>query len=105
MLERLGLIGVSWRQGGSEALAEFALAPETAAERLRELAGRLGLPELAYLATCNRVELFFARGAETPGLGRWLIAARPCRTMARFSSIRGITSEPVPSAATDVVDY
>src|SRR5262245_4120141 len=68
MLEQLGLIGVSWRQGGSDALAEFALAPETAGERLREFARRLGLPELAYLATCNRVELIFARSVETPGL-------------------------------------
>lgn len=67
MLEQLGLIGVSWRQGGSSALAEFALTPETAGERLHEFARRLGLPELAYLATCNRVELIFARSAQTPG--------------------------------------
>src|SRR5262245_15404544 len=68
MLERLGLIGVSWRQGGSETLAEFALAPETVDERLREFARRLALPEPADPSTCNRVELVFARGAETPGL-------------------------------------
>ncbi len=66
MLEHLGLVGVSWRQGGSEALAEFALAPELAPAKLREFAQRLDLEELAYLATCNRVELMFARSDRTP---------------------------------------
>jgi len=67
VLEHLGLIGVSWRQGGSEALAEFALDQERAPDKLRDFAQRLGLKELAYLSTCNRVELIFARGERTPG--------------------------------------
>ena len=67
MLEHLGLIGVSWRQGGSEALTEFALDQERAPDKLRDFAQRLGLKELAYLSTCNRVELIFARGERTPG--------------------------------------
>ena len=66
MLEHLGLVGVSWRQGGSEALAEFALAQEHASAQLQEFARRLELDELAYLATCNRVELIFARSDRTP---------------------------------------
>jgi glutamyl-tRNA reductase len=66
LLEHLGLVGVSWRQGGSEALAEFALNEDAAAVRLKEFAQRLHLPELAYLATCNRVELLFARSERTP---------------------------------------
>ena len=66
VLEHLGLIGVSWRQGGSEALAEFALDQERAPGLLRDFAQRLGLKELAYLSTCNRVELIFARGHRTP---------------------------------------
>jgi glutamyl-tRNA reductase len=66
VLEHLGLVGVSWRQGGSEALAEFALQQEHAAERLRDFAARLQLDELAYIATCNRVELIFARSDKTP---------------------------------------
>jgi len=65
LLEHLGLIGVSWRQGGSEALAEFALNQERAAAQLQEFARRLRLSELAYLATCNRVELIFARTEDT----------------------------------------
>ena len=65
MLEQLGMIGVSWRQGGVESLAEFALPGEDAAKRLRSFAAELGLAELAYLSTCNRVELVFARDERT----------------------------------------
>jgi glutamyl-tRNA reductase len=66
LLEQLGLIGVSWRQGGSEALAEYALQQERAGAELQDFARRLQLAELAYLATCNRVELIFARSDRTP---------------------------------------
>jgi len=66
LLEHLGLVGVSWRQDGSEALAEFALHAERAAEQLQDFARRMQLAELAYLATCNRVELIFARSEHTP---------------------------------------
>ena len=66
MLEHLGLIGVSWRQGGSEALADFALPAERAAALLHDFAQRMQLSELAYLATCNRVEIVFARSDRTP---------------------------------------
>lgn len=60
------MIGVSWRQGGSEKLAEFTLPEDQAAERLGAFAKSLQLDELAYLPTCNRVELLFARSAGTP---------------------------------------
>jgi glutamyl-tRNA reductase len=66
VLEHLGLVGVSWRQGGSEALAEFALGADTVAARLQDFAQRMQLAELAYLSTCNRVELIFARSDRTP---------------------------------------
>ena len=66
MLEHLGLVGVSWRQGGSEALAEFALQQEHASAQLQEICAAAQLDELAYLATCNRVELIFARSDRTP---------------------------------------
>src|SRR5690606_20647887 len=60
------MIGVSWRQGGTESLAEFTLNEERLGDRLRAFARRHSLAELAYLATCNRVELIFTRTAETP---------------------------------------
>lgn len=63
MLEHLGMVGVSWRQGGTTSLAEFALPEEVVAERLKAFAAAHDLRELSYLATCNRVELLFARQA------------------------------------------
>jgi glutamyl-tRNA reductase len=60
------MVGVSWRQGGSESLAEFTLHQDTVAAQLQEFARRMYLGELGYLATCNRVELIFARTEHTP---------------------------------------
>lgn len=65
MLDDLGLIGVSWRQGGAQSLAQFTLEDATADERLREFALKMRLRELGYLATCNRVELIFVRSEAT----------------------------------------
>ena len=62
MLEHFGAVGVSWQQRGSEALADFALG-EDASKRLRDFAAQAGLAELAYLETCNRVEVVFRRAA------------------------------------------
>lgn len=71
MLEELGIVGISWRQDGSEALARFALPREGRDERLRGFARKAGLAELAYLDTCNRVEIIFARTADAAtGNGR-----------------------------------
>lgn len=66
MLEDLSVVGISWRQDGSEGLERYTLAEDRLAETLREFAERAGLAELAYLATCNRIELIFARTAATP---------------------------------------
>jgi glutamyl-tRNA reductase len=66
LLDNLGMIGISWRQGGTESLAEFTPSQVGLPLRLRELAQANGLGELALIATCNRVELIFAR---QPGSG------------------------------------
>src|SRR5690606_15984306 len=66
LLEHLGSIGVSWRQVGSEALAEFTLPSDKTAALLHDFAKKMQLSELAYLATCNRVELVFSRSERTP---------------------------------------
>jgi glutamyl-tRNA reductase len=62
------MVGVSWRQGGAESLAEFTLPEADVAERLRGFARTFELGELAYLATCNRVELIFARRSRSRGM-------------------------------------
>lgn len=66
MLEDLGIVGISWRQDGSEALARFALPADRQAERLQQFAREAALAELAYLDTCNRVEIIFSRTPDTP---------------------------------------
>ena len=58
-MDRIGVVGLNWRDGGPERLASYTLAPEGREARLPELARALGASELVYLATCNRVELAF----------------------------------------------
>ena len=47
------------------AVERFALPEDGLAETLSEFASLTGVAELAYLATCNRIELIFARTAAT----------------------------------------
>ena len=61
MIERLGMIGVSWRSGSAESLAAYTLDDATRDERLAAFAQAHAIDELVYLATCNRVELIFLR--------------------------------------------
>ena len=60
MLNELGIVGISWRQVGSEALADYSLPAEHRDERLGAFARAEALTELAYVETCNRIELVFA---------------------------------------------
>jgi len=66
LLDNLGMIGVSWRQGGTESLAAFTPSAEGLDERLGAFADANRLTELALIATCNRVEIVFVR---QPGTG------------------------------------
>ncbi len=65
-MHRIGVVGVSWRQGPPDALAAFTIPREERAERLPQLASTVGVNELVYLATCNRVEVAFATDASIP---------------------------------------
>ena len=67
MLDNLGMIGVSWRQGGTESLADFTPSDDGLSERLEAFARSNSLAELALIATCNRVEMIFSR---LPGTGQ-----------------------------------
>lgn len=58
-LAQLGVIGINWRQGGAQELARFSLPREDEPLRIARLAAHLGVDELVYVATCNRVEIFF----------------------------------------------
>jgi len=58
-MERIGLVGVSTRRAGPGALQAFTIAKEDQAARLPEIRQELGLKEMIYMATCNRVEVAF----------------------------------------------
>jgi len=65
MVEDLGIVGISWRQNDSEALVGFSLSGNSIGERLALFAERAELSELAYLETCNRVEIIFSSNPES----------------------------------------
>jgi glutamyl-tRNA reductase len=97
VLDSLGMIGVSWKQGGTESLAEFTPPQEGLSERLFALARAHALDELALISTCNRVELLFARkpgsGHEDlrPGIFEFLTGrpARPGEALRRLRAWQG----------------
>lgn len=87
----MGLLGVSWRHAPAAAIARYTLPRESRAESLRALAAVLEVDELLYLATCNRVEVLYGRGANIS------IAVRRRRFHAHFE--RGfLDAEPAERA-------
>lgn len=65
-MEDIGVVGISWRQRRSDLVATFTIPSEERAQRLPALAVQVGVEELVYLATCNRVEVVFAADGRTP---------------------------------------
>lgn len=65
-MDRIGVVGLCWRQGGSSNLARYTIPAEERAARVPELAARVGARELVYLATCNRVEVALVTDGATP---------------------------------------
>ncbi len=58
-MDRIGVVGTSYRTLQAEQLAAASLPDEFPRERLTELARLSGFSELVYLGTCNRVEFYF----------------------------------------------
>src|SRR5689334_7096121 len=67
-MDQIGVAGLSYRHASGEEIARFTLPKDALATRLPHLRAALKVEELAYLATCNRVEVIFAapddRGAQ-----------------------------------------
>lgn len=59
------VIGASWRSVDPSALAQLTIAREQRAAALRPMADQLGVDELVYLATCNRVEVILVPRSRT----------------------------------------
>jgi len=64
-MEQIGLVGISARDFGVAGLARFTWAKDERAARLADLRSGLGVAEVVYLATCNRVEILYRRGGAT----------------------------------------
>jgi glutamyl-tRNA reductase len=58
-MDRIGVVGASYRSTTIDKLARATLAPDTTLEQHRELARLAGFTEMVYLSTCNRVEFYF----------------------------------------------
>lgn len=61
----LGIIGTSIWQQNMPLLERLTLDRERKAERLNEIKRHLGVDELIYLSTCNRVEFIFVTSGKT----------------------------------------
>jgi len=59
-MERLVIIGASYRHASVAALGAYALPKEQVEARLPDIAKAIGAPELAYVGTCNRNEFILA---------------------------------------------
>jgi glutamyl-tRNA reductase len=65
-MEQIGVVGLSYRHAGVEEVARLSIDRAHLAERLPALRAALGVAELLYLGTCNRVELLYATGDGLP---------------------------------------
>jgi len=59
-MHQIGVVGLSYRHAGIEEVARLSIPKADLGARLRSLRDALGVSELLYLGTCNRVELLFA---------------------------------------------
>ncbi|HTV79853.1 MAG TPA: hypothetical protein VMF03_16495 [Steroidobacteraceae bacterium] len=58
-MDRIGIVGVSYRHATAGQVAQFAVPKEALAERLGQLRQALQGAEVLYLSTCNRVEILY----------------------------------------------
>lgn len=59
-MQQIGVVGLSYRHAGIDEVARLSIPKADLAGRLPSLREALGVSELLYLGTCNRVELLFA---------------------------------------------
>lgn len=59
-MHEIGVVGLSYRHAGLDEVARLSIAKGDLEARLPSLRTALGVSELLYLGTCNRVELLFA---------------------------------------------
>ena len=65
-MENIGVVGASFRSDGAGLLAQLTVPKNERTDRLPELARQVGVSELVYIATCNRVEVAFQGDGKVP---------------------------------------
>ena len=67
-MHRIGVVGLSYRHAGIDEVARLSIPKGELEGRLPALREALGVAELLYLGTCNRIELLFAtQGGQSAG--------------------------------------
>ena len=66
-MHQIGVVGLSYRHAGIDDVARLSIPKTDLEGRLPALRATLGVSELLYLGTCNRVELLFATHEEPAG--------------------------------------
>src|SRR6201996_6761603 len=70
-MHQIGVVGVSYRHAGVDEVARFSVPKAEVAARLPALRDSLGVAEVFYVGTCNRVEILYATDdGETAGDAR-----------------------------------
>ncbi|HTX05579.1 MAG TPA: hypothetical protein VMD06_07100, partial [Steroidobacteraceae bacterium] len=59
-MHQIGVVGLSYRHAGIDEVARLSIPRSDLEARLPSLRAALGVSELLYLGTCNRIELLFA---------------------------------------------
>jgi glutamyl-tRNA reductase len=66
-MHQIGVVGLSYRHAGIDDVARLSIPKADLEARLPALREALGVSELLYLGTCNRVEILFATHDEPAG--------------------------------------
>ena len=59
-MHQIGVVGLSYRHVGVDEVARFSVPKTEIEQRLPALRDALGVSEVFYVGTCNRVEVLFA---------------------------------------------
>ncbi len=65
-MQQIGVVGLSYRHAGVDEVARFSMPKGAVPERLPGLRDALGVAEVFYVATCNRVEILYATADGSP---------------------------------------
>jgi glutamyl-tRNA reductase len=65
-MHQIGVVGLSYRHAGVDEVARFAVPKADVAARLPALRDSLGVSEVFYVGTCNRVEVLYVTADGSP---------------------------------------